>query len=233
MYCDSQKQMVDGEKININRMLMADGEYELCQQVCPETSQRGQVGSMRSFWLTTEGRLVCVNQFSEDIKFRYLREINLRSTLSLWITHPELCRETVHASSLAHGTLLELCASATDLSAGRFYNLYARYPLPINQTDRVGARCISKECPFVDEKAIDAKVITTGQELIQQLEPLYVAYFNFLQDNYSSSKLRERVSVLGAHWLVQQDWSELLCSLSLSNVLTRNLIRLAMFLDAY
>lgn len=235
-YCDSERQKTfGGETVYINRMFMADGIPELCSPICYEKSPGNQLGAMKSFWLTTDGRLVCVSRFSEDIKFRYLRERNLRSALSLWITHPELCRETVRASEVAHETLLKLCASATWLSQGRFYNLYARYPLPINnKTDYVLENTISQECSYVDEKEIDKKEITNPQELLEELEPLYVAYFTFLTNENTSNRLKDLVSILGAQCLVQQDRSELLFSLSLSRSLfTRILIRLAMFLDTH
>lgn len=218
--------LTDRELLCVNRTLMTGEEPELCSQVCRDEIAYQQ--DMKAFWLTTDGRLVNVDRLSEDIKFRYLRQQNMRVALSLWTTNPELCGQTMRASGLAHDNLIKICGEAARLSQGRFYNLYANYPLPIN-TD--GEQDVSLELLWVDEKAIDAKEIQNGGELLLELQPLYTAYFSFITDNSTSDKLKERVSLLGAQWLVQEDCSELHFSLNLRrNWFTRMFIRLALFL---
>lgn len=61
----------------------------------------------------------------------------------------------------------------------------------------------------MDEKETDTKEIQSDGELLLELQPLYTAYFSFVMDDSTSDKLRERVSLLGAKWLVQEDCSEL------------------------
>lgn len=218
--------LTDRELLCVNRTLMAGEEPELCSQVCCDKIAYQK--DMKAFWLTTDGRLVYVDRPSEDIKFRYLRQQNMRVALSLWTTKPELCRQTLRASESAHDNLIKICGEAARLSQGRFYNLYANYPLPIN-TD--GKQDVSLDLPVGNEKEIDAKEIRNGGELLLELQPLYTAYFRFITDNSTSDTLKERVLLLGAQWLVQEDCSELQFSLNLRrNWFTRMVIRLALFL---
>lgn len=218
--------LTDRELLWVNRTLMTDDEPELCSQVCCDKIALQQ--DIKAFWLTTDGRLVYVDRLSEDIKFRRLRLQNLRVALSLWTTNPELCGQGMRASGLAHGNLIGICGEAARLSKGNFYNLYTKYPLPIN-TD--GEKNLSIEIMWVAEKTIASKEIRSGGELLLQLQPLYSAYFSFMKDTSASNELRERVVRLGAEWLVQQDCCEVESSLNLRrNWITRIVIRLALFL---
>lgn len=142
---------------------------------------------MKAFWLTTDGRLVYVDRLSEDSKFRYLRQRHLRVVLSLWTTNPELCVHAIRASGSAHHNLIKIFGEAARLSQGRFYNLYANYPLPTRREGHWEVR--------------------NGGELLLKLQPLYAAYFSFITDNCTFKKLRKRVLLLGAQWLVQEDSS--------------------------
>ncbi|KAJ8009813.1 hypothetical protein DPEC_G00068100 [Dallia pectoralis] len=205
---------------------MSSGDPELCSQVCcdPIANQK----AMKAFWLTLDGRLVYVNRLSEDIKFRRIRQQNVCVALSLWTTNPELCGHMMRASGSAHANLIEICGEAAHLSQGMFYNLYANYPLPIHGD---GEPDVSQELLWLNEKDIDAEEIRTGRELLLELQPLYVAYFGFAADHFTSIVLRERVSLLGARWLLEDDRSELQFSLDLRrNWFTRMAIRLALFL---
>lgn len=205
---------------------MTDEDPELCSRVCCEklTSQQ----EIKSFWLTTDGRLVYVDRLSEDIKFRSLRLQNLRVALSLWTTNPELCGQAMKASGLAHGNLIRICGEAARIGKGNFYNLYTKYPLPIN---RNGEQNLPIELLWVEETTIDSKEIRSGGELLLELQPLYTAYFRVMTDTAACNELRERVLRLGAEWLVQQDCSEVASSLNLRRSwVTRIVIRLALFL---
>lgn len=220
--------LTDRELLWVNRTLMTGEEPELCSQVCCDKIDFQQ--DIKSFWLTTDGRLVYVDRLSEDIKFRRIRLQNMRVALSLWTTNPELCGQAMRDSGLAHGNLIGICGEAARLSNGNFYNLYTKYPLPIN-TDGEKTKNLSIELIWVSEKAIDSKEIRSGGELLLQLQPLYSAYFSFITDKAACNELRERVVRLGAEWLVQQDYSEVESSLNLRrNWVTRIVITLALFL---
>lgn len=221
--------LTNRELLCVNRTLMTGEEPELLGHTWDEIPYHQD--TLKAFWLTTNGRLVYVDRFSEDIKFRRLRQQNLRVTLSLWTTNPELCGQMIRASKSAHGNLIKICGEAALLSRGRFYNLYANYPLPINAD---GKEDILLESHWVDEKDIKTKDIRNGGEFLLELQPLYTAYFSFIADNSTSDKLRDRVSLLGAQWLIHEDCSELQFSLTLKrNWFTRSLIRLALFLSIW
>lgn len=217
------------EALYLNRTLMADGEPKLSSGNCNGLLDRNEI---KAFWLTTDGHLVQVTQLSEDIKFRNLRQQNLQVALSLWNTDPELCSQAMLASDVAHTNLIAICGEAMSLSQGRFYNLYARYPLPINPD-----RKRDESSPWVNgysepvaESTIKANEIHTGADLLLELQPFYVAYFSFLDGDCTHATLRDRVSILGAWWLVQSECLELQFSLDLSSSwVTRMIFRLALF----
>lgn len=220
--------LTDRELLYVNRTLMTGEESELCTRLYSDEMAYRQ--DMRAFWLTTDGRLVLVDQLCEDVKFRRLRQKNLRIALSLWTTDPELCGQTMRASTVAHGNLVTICGEAARLSPGRFHNLYANYPLPVNSD---AEQNVSSELLWLDEKTFRAREIRNGSDLLLELQSLYTAYFTFLSDNSTSDVLDERVSLLGARWLVQEDRSELQFSLNLRrNWITRMVVRLALFLFA-
>lgn len=221
------EQLPEREWRHMNRTLMAHEHAEMCSQVC--SVMEADQPDMKAFWLTTDGRLVYVDRFSEDIKFRYLRRQNLRVALSLWTINPELCGQSMQASGSAHANLIRICGEAMTLSHGRFYNVYARYPLPININSE---QADSFEVRGVHEKDIAAREIQNGQALLLELYPLYTEYFSFITDTSTVSKLKERVWLLGAQWLVQEDLSEVQFSLNLKrHWFARMLTRLALFLS--
>lgn len=219
--------LTDRELVRCNRILMTGDEPELCSQVhCENLACRGE---MKAFWLTTGAQLVRVDRPSEDIKFRYIRERNLRVGMSLWTSNPELCGQTMRAASAAHENLIRICGEAALFSRGKFYNVYANYPLPIN-TERERRAC--SDSHWLEEKDICATEIRNGQELLVELQPLYAEYFSFIMDNSTSDTLKERVTLLGAQWLIEEDRSELLFSLDIKrNWLKRMALRLALFLS--
>lgn len=219
--------LTDRELLRVNRTLMTSEEPDLCNQVYEKITYQ-QETDMKAFWLTTDGRMVFVDRLSEDIKFRYIRERNLRVALSLWATKRELCEQTMRASEVAHNNLIAICGEAARLSEGRFYNLYAKYPLPINSDI---AQNVALQALWVHENEIDTKEIWNGEELLIELQPLYTAYFSLITESSTCTKLKDRVSLLGARWLVQEDCSELQFSLNLSrNWFTRMIIWLALFM---
>ena len=211
---------------HVNRTLMGHDITELCNQVCAVETADQQ--DMKAFWLTTEGRLVCVDRLSEDLKFRHIRQRNLRVALSLWTSNPELCGQTMRTSGSAHANLIRICGEAMSLSQGSFYNLYAKYPLPVDTTAK---QDVSFEFWRVDEKDIHATEIQGGQALLVELVPLYTEYFSFIMNPSTVSKLTDRVQLLDAQWWVQEELSELEFSQNLkTNGFARMLARLAFFL---
>lgn len=223
------KPLTDQELLYVNRTLMTGERPELCRRACCERCDETDCRrDMKAFWLTTDGRLVLVDRLCEDVKFRRLREKNLRVALSLWTANPELCGETMRASDVAHGNLLKICEEAARLSRGGFHNLYAKYPLPVNADAEKDA---SSELLWVDEETIRKTEIRNGSDLLLELRPLYAAYFNFVSDNSTSDALNERVSLLGAQWLVLEERSELQFSLNLRRSwFMRTIVRLSLFL---
>lgn len=184
---------------NLNRVLMSDLDLDICREVARDTEGKY---AMKAFWLTMDGRLVYVNKLSEDLKFRSMRQCNLSGLMRT--QESKRYSEMMRASSLAHDNLMSICEQAASLSRGRFYNLYAQYPLPITiytQGHRTGSGDTGAE-------AIDAHDICNGLALLQELEPLYVEYFGLLADR-AAPYTRDRVSLLGAEWLVEQDRKEL------------------------
>ncbi|KAK2812101.1 hypothetical protein Q5P01_000100 [Channa striata] len=205
--------LTDREAIRANRALMSGlADFDDEAEPTPargEELRRDGIG-MRAFWLTTYGSLVCVEEPSEDLKFRELRRDNLRTALALWTAKPELCAQGVKASSAAHAALIEMCGEASRLSRGRFYNLYARYPLPVETEEKAKAGCpavplAGRQPPYrrrretpVDERSIASREIRTGAELLSELGPMYAAYLGFTEDESKHRGLSERAALLGA-----------------------------------
>lgn len=226
---------IDRKTLRENRTLMADGDPDLCLDLC--CVEHLSRTDMKAFWLTTGGRLVRVDHPSEDIKFRRVRQQNLKDALSLWNTKPELCEGTMRTSAAAHRNLIQICEEARR-RAGRlgFYNLYATYPLPVGSDCEYGETLIVEQRPgsaVVAEAEIAVKGVDTGVDLLHELQPLYAAYFGFVYGEFVTEALQRRVSQLGAQWLVQCERSELRFSLDLKrNRLTRMVVQLALFMFA-
>lgn len=239
--------LTDREAIRANRALMSGlADFDDEAEPTPargEELRRDGIG-MRAFWLTTYGSLVCVEEPSEDLKFRELRRDNLRTALALWTAKPELCAQGVKASSAAHAALIEMCGEASRLSRGRFYNLYARYPLPVETEEKAKAGCpavplAGRQPPYrrrretpVDERSIASREIRTGAELLSELGPMYAAYLGFTEDESKHRGLSERAALLGGGWLVREERAELRLSAKLSSSrLTRWIATCALFLS--
>ncbi|KAK2829949.1 hypothetical protein Q5P01_017880 [Channa striata] len=168
--------LTDREAIRAYRTLML-GLADFDDEAEPTPAQGEELRRdgirMRAFWLTTYGSLVCVEEPSKDLKFCKLRRDNLRTALALWTTKPELCAQGVKASSAAHAALIEMCGEASRLSRGRFYNLYARYLLPVETEEKAKAGCpevllARRQTPYrrrhetpVDERSITTREIRT------------------------------------------------------------------------
>lgn len=224
---DRAQPLTEKELVGANRALMASGDPELCSRVSRDDVSY-QEQAIKAFWLTAEGRLVYVDRVSEDVKFRYLRQYNTSRALSLWTADPELCGQTMRASGAAHENLINICGEAARLSRGKFYNLYANYPLPFQEDEE---QRVPLEVRRSRDGHIRATEVRNGEQLLLELQPLYTEYFSFISDNSRFERVADRVSLLGARWLVRHDCSELQFSLDLRRSwFMRTAIRLALFL---
>lgn len=237
--------LTDREAVRSNRALMSGVVDDELVPPSDEDLRQDGIG-MRAFWLTTDGSLVCVETPSEDAKFRELRRETLRTALALWTATPALCARNVKASSAAHATLIEICGEASRLSRGRFYNLYAKYPLPVEVEAKPETGCpaglISRRQPRhrrryetpVAERAISFREIRTGAELLSVLKPMYAAYFDFVEDESTQRGLSDRAARLGGGWLVREERAELRLSARLRNSrLARWVTACALFVSTF
>lgn len=214
------------ELVRVNRVLMTGDDYHLCSRI----SQADLVypDTMKAFWLTTDARLVCVERMSEDIKFRSVRERNRRVALSQWTNNPEMCGQTLREARVAHSNLVRICGQAATFSRGKFYNLYARYPLPTDCKQTTDFETIE----WIEEREIFCTEIINGKELVTELRPLYATYFSFITNTSTSNALRDRVSLLGAQWMIEEERSELMFTLTVKHSwLKRAAVKLALLLS--
>lgn len=193
--------MGDRDLIWLNRALMSDVHVDAFKDLMYEKTNMRE---MKAFWLTVEGRLVYVDSLSEDLKFRSMRERNISRAMNT--SESKMYSEMMKASSSAHRNLMSICEQAASLSRGRFYNLYARYPLPIAKYETQVLQ--SESILGSDDQMIHATEIQTGFALLNALEPLYVEYFKLLKGEPCDGTLY-KVSLLGAQWLVDQDRAEI------------------------
>lgn len=195
----------DGQLVQINRMRMSGKGCLLGEHIKQIHGFNGHF--MRAFWLDIQGKLVCVDDIWEDIKLCHVRAQRLAFALSLWTKDPSLCSEAMNASGEAHKALFKICKEATEASGGRFHNLYAHYPLTVDpELEQFSSRVI-EDGP--NDLRVKTKELKDGAALLFALEPLYVAYFNFLSKPSCHEDLNLKVKLLGAEWLVEQDRFEL------------------------
>lgn len=186
-------------------------------------------GTMKAFWLTSDGKLVYVTNMSDDVKFRMIRARNLSLALALWAVNPELCEPTMKAAASAYSNLIQICTEASVRSSGRFYNLYATYPLPAKEYALAGG--YTNVC---HEHNVSAVEIYHGEHLAEHLRVMYETYFVFMSDNTTSAQLRDRVHKLGAGWLVDHDRNEAAFTMLVKrNWWTRLCVRLAMLISTW
>ncbi|MEQ2215328.1 hypothetical protein XENOCAPTIV_030747 [Xenoophorus captivus] len=155
---------------------------------------------MKTFWLDLEGNLVCVDVIQEDIKLSRLRAQRLEMALSCWTKDPSLCSHTIKASDEAHRGLFAICGQATRVSGGRFHNLYAHYPLPVDADIIWISDRVIQDPPDVG-RVEKRHELRDRIELLFALEPFYVAYFKFLSEPDRHEDLKRSMNLLGAEWL--------------------------------
>lgn len=219
--------LIDREYVERNRILMTER--------LPGSRHSGHAGgasnAMKAFWLTSDGKLVYVTDMSEDMKFRTIRARNRSLALALWTANPELCGETMKACASAYSNLIRLCTDASLCSSGRFYNLYATYPLPVQ--DDTDARVLGGADAFT-ERSVRAFDIHHGEHLVNHLNVMYERYFAFMADETTSAELSDRVDKLGARWLVDHDRNEAMFSTRVKhNWWTRLCVKLTMLVSAW
>lgn len=219
--------LTDRDLVERNRLMMTS---ELPNDVDLERRCDRRHEALRAFWLTSEGDLVYVTSSSEDMKFRSIRARNRSVALSLWTSNPELCGQTMRESASAYSNLIRICERASVSSNGRFYNLYANYPLPVQGEPDELAGCELHVC---EERDVCGIEIRDGDQLLVYLSPIYEKYFDFITDQNNAVDLRDRVESLGARWLVEHDRNETLFTLRVKhNWFTRMCIRVTMLMSA-
>lgn len=215
--------LIGRDQVERNRSLMTD---------LPGDQSSGHAGgAITAFWLTSDGRLVYVTNVAEDMKFRTIRARNRGLALALWTTNRELCGDTMSACASAYSNLIQLCADASVCSGGRFYNLYATYPLPV-QDGGIDTR-IRYGAEFT-ERNVHAFDVHNGGQLANHLNAMYEKYFAFVFDETTSAELSGRVDRLDARWLVDHDRDEVEFSARVTrNWWTRLCVRAAMLASAW
>lgn len=220
--------LIDRKSVERNRIMMT-GEL-------PDSRDSDRVGGvsmydMKAFWLTSDGKLVYVTNMSEDMKFRTIRARNRSVALALWAANPELCGPAMKACASAYSNLIRVCTEASVYSSGRFYNLYATYPLPVhNDPD---ARVVGDTDAF-SEHTVYAVAIHHGEQLAKHLAVMYEKYFELMSDETNYGELSNRVDKLGARWLVDHDRNEAVFSVLVKrNWWTRLYVRLTMLISAW
>lgn len=138
-----------------------------------------------------------------------------------------MCGQTLREARVAHNNLVRICVQAAMFSRGKFYNLYAKYPLPTECTQTPDS-----DRTWIVEKDIRTVEIRTGKELLIELQPLYIAYFSLITNMSTSNALKDRVSLLGAQWMIEEERSELMFSLDIKHSwLKRTAVKLALLLS--
>lgn len=220
--------LTDRESVERNRIMMTG---ELLDSRDSDHARGASRNVMKAFWLTSDGKLVYVSNMSEDMKFRAIRARNRSVALSLWDTNPELCGPTMKACASAYSNLIRVCQEASVCSGGRFHNLYATYPLPVQ--DNHNAR-VESEAHELNEHTVCAVEIYHGEQLLKHLSVMYEKYFDFMANETNCGELSDRVDKLGARWLVDHDRNEVVFSVLVKhNWWTRLCVKLTMLISAW
>lgn len=210
------------EYVERNRMMMTGHLPDTRDMPCGPVV----TGTMKAFWLTSDGKLVYVTNMSDDVKFRMIRARNLSLALASWTVNPELCEPAMRSAAAAYSNLIQICTDARVCSSGRFYNLYATYPLPVKE------HAVAGDTDVCHEHDVSAVEIYHGGHLADHLREMYETYFVFMSDNTTSSQLRDRVRKLEAGWLVDHDRNETAFTMLVKgNWWTRLCVRLAMLIS--
>lgn len=135
------------------------------------------------------------------------------------------------ACASAYSNLIRVCKEASVCSSRRFYNLYAAYPLPVQ--DDPAARAVGDTDAF-SEHNVCAVEIHHGEQLSKHLGVMYEKYFEFMSNETNSGELSDRVDKLGARWLVDHDRNEAVFSVLVKhNWWTRLCVKLALLISAW
>ncbi|KAK2814631.1 hypothetical protein Q5P01_001011 [Channa striata] len=134
--------LTDREAIRATRALMsglADFDDEAEPTSRPGEELRRRIG-MRAFLADHARSLVWRGGTVQDLKFRELRR---RAPTDRWPCGPrnQNCAPQGVKAFERSRALIEMCGEASRLSRGRFYNLYARYPLPVETEEKAKAGC--------------------------------------------------------------------------------------------
>lgn len=228
MYAGGADPLTDRESVERNRIMMTG---ELLDSRDSNHTYGASRNGMKAFWLTSDGKLVYVTNMSEDMKFRAIRARNRNVALALWSSNPELCGPTMRACAAAYSNLIRVCKEASVCSSGKFYNLYAAYPLPVQ--DAQDPRAVSDTHAF-SEHNVHAVEIHHGDQLSKHLGVMYEKYFEFMCNETNSGELSDRVDKLGARWLVDHDRNEVMFSVLVKhNWWTRLCVKLALLISAW
>lgn len=193
--------------------------------------------AINAFWLLTDGRVILVNDASEDYKLRNIRAQNLRRARNLWREDSNSCSNIIRAAGSAYDKFLRLCGEAAYSSGGNacFYNTYATYPLAT--TDHHGEQtdlCEITAADELNERDVRCREINTAHALLTLLDPLYQAYFDLTLRGGGAAILKETVRRLGAEWLVEQERTELRIASEITHSwFIRFLVRLTMLFSMY
>ena len=205
------------------RRLMGDADIDTCELYSYLANQ-----PMKGFWQRSDGSLVSVSSFAQDVAFRRLRNAAVVDQLvhGTPASYRNMCLDRCRAD--AH--LAVLCAQAVQQAgdAGQhFHNMYANHPLRAAPETRVLRPCTASRV-LMPETLIGCTAIGSGQALLGELRPLYQSYFHYIhtrRDEYLSTK----VGLLEATRLVTSDSLELGYATSLrERLLTRVLTTMAM-----
>lgn len=197
------------------------------------------VFSKKSFWLTAEGHLMCTESYTEHCKLHSLWVKNTGTIESSSDDDGDQSKVVLTTSAAAHRNLIRICNETQAVSRGRFFHMYPREPVrskvdfPLQQDEANNVKKSMLQLR-VTPALIDCnqwRVLATGTDLIRELEPLYSAYFAFLDNPQRFPALNRRVEELEARSLMQTDCDEIqLGSKIRQGWFTRLLIRLTLLI---
>lgn len=214
------------DAVRFNRHLMSD---------TPVIGYAEKNYAINAFWLLTDGRVVFVDEASEDHKLRNIRAKNLRNARKLWRADSNSCSHIIRAAGAAYEKFLRLCGEAAYSNGGNacFYNTYATYPLATDHHDEETDLHETTYADELEERDVLCRDINTAHALLTLLDPLYQAYFD-LMIRGGDAVLKETVRCLGAEWLVEQERTELRIASEIAHHwFIRFLVRLTMLFSMY
>lgn len=183
--------------------------------------------SKKSFWLTGEGHLMCTESYTEHCK---LHNVWLKNAVLIESSESDdHSKAVLTTSAAAHKNLIRICTEAQAVSRGHFFYMYPRDP--VLRDDASGSKSSISQRQLTPGliNCTQWKRLTTGADLIRELEPLYATYFAFVANPRRFTHLTRRVEELEAQSLMQTDYDEIqLGSKIRQDWFTRMLIRLTL-----